>query len=291
MLATWNEPGKIAIDSAIQTLESGKPMIDALCQGMAVAEDDPKLVSIGRGSDPNSDGELELDASIMRGKDLAAGSVCAMRGILPAIQVARWVMERTPHVMLAGDQARRFAIEQGLLPQNLMTAESVRSYEAWSKDRKPMGEYRHVATKPAPDTITMLGLDSERSFTAVCSTSGLSFKRPGRVGDSPIVGAGIYADDEVGAAGATGWGEELIKACASFRTVQWMERGMSPSEACRETIRYMVRRQPNSLVLPCVVFALRSDGAFGAATTKGVFDLWVYESGSLERKTYRPEGE
>jgi len=275
ILSTWNEPGKVAIDAAVAKLEEGSPVIDCLEAGLTAAEDDPNLIAIGRGSLPNSDGELELDASIMDGKDLSAGAVCAMRGILPAITVARWVKERTPHVMLAGDQARRFAIEQGLRPQNLMTDESIRRYEEWLVSPEVQEQYVHSVR----DTVTMLGLEAPSHCVAASSTSGWSFKKPGRVGDSPIIGAGIYADDEAGAAGATGWGEELWKACASFRTVEAMRRGLTAQEACEETIRHMIRRQPRSLDMACVVLALGIDGSYGAAVSKGIFHLWIHEDG------------
>lgn len=275
ILATWNEPGKVAIDAAVEKLNTGCPVIDCLEAGLTAAEDDPDLIAIGRGSLPNADGELELDASIMDGRDLSAGAVCALRGILPAITVARWVKERTPHVMLAGDQARRFAIENGLRPQNLMTAESIARYEDWLVSPEVQQSYVHSVR----DTVTMLGLEQPTHLVAASSTSGWSFKAPGRVGDSPIVGAGIYADDELGAAGATGWGEELWKACASFRTVQAMGRGMTAQEACEETVRHMMRRQPKCRDMACVVLALGKDGSYGAATSKGVFHLWIHQDG------------
>ncbi|QYK56510.1 MAG: N(4)-(beta-N-acetylglucosaminyl)-L-asparaginase [Fimbriimonadaceae bacterium] len=287
IVATWKEPGRVAIEAARDRARPGSLLADCLEAGLAAAEDDPSLLAIGRGSFPNSDGELELDASIMDGRDLRAGAVCAMRGVLPAITVARWVMERTPHIMLAGDQARRFAIEQGLQPQNLMTEESVRRYNEWRESPGVEDEYVHSTH----DTVTMLGLEQPGHLVAASSTSGWSFKMPGRVGDSPIFGAGIYADDELGAAGATGWGEELWKACSAFRTAQAMGRGLSPQEACEETVAHLLRRQPESRLRPCVVLALGLDGSFGAATTNGEFELWVWHEGSdPEMKVYRASG-
>lgn len=263
------------MDAAVPLIRKGLPMVDCIEAGLTAAEDDPNLIAIGRGSLPNADGELELDASIMDGSDLSAGAVCALRGILPAIKVARWVKERTPHVMLAGDQARRFAIEQGLKPQNLMTGEAVRRYDEWKDSPEIQERYVHSVR----DTVTMIGLEGSGHFTAASSTSGWSFKLPGRVGDSPIIGAGIYADDEAGAAGATGLGEELWKACASFRTVQNMKLGMSAQDACEETIRHMLRRQPHSIENTCVVLALDRNGNHGAAVTHGLFHLWVHKDG------------
>lgn len=274
ILATWKEPGPVALDAAKLCREGGGDLRDVLEAGLTACEMDPTLVAIGLGALPNSDGELELDASIMDGSDLSAGAVCSVRGIVPVISVARKVLEETPHVMLAGDQARRFAIEKGFHPQNLMTAECIRHYNEW-KEKQPSGiDYVHSLPKDSHDTVTMIGWEAPGHLVAASSTSGISYKMPGRVGDSPIIGAGIYADDESGAAGATGLGEELWKAMASFRTVENMRKGMSAQEACEETVRQMIRRQPASVEIMCVVLAVRNDGDYGAATTVGDFHLW-----------------
>ncbi len=288
ILATWERPGKVAMEAAWQAHARGESLISALEQGLAAAEEDPSLIAIGLGSVPNSDGELELDASIMDGRDLSAGAVCSVRGILPVISLARRVMDKTRHIMLSGEQARRFAIEQGFKPRNLMTAESIRRYEEWLEQPEREKDYVHAAGDKPSDTVTVLGLEEGPHVVAASSTSGLSFKRPGRVGDSPIIGAGIYADDETGAAGATGNGEELWKACASFRTVDAMSRGLNAQEACDETIRAMLRRQPASTDMPCVVFAISINGDYGAATTTGEFPLWVCEEGVFTMKRFRP---
>jgi isoaspartyl peptidase/L-asparaginase-like protein (Ntn-hydrolase superfamily) len=291
VLSTWLRPGEVALRAALSARERSGDILDWLTEGLAAAEEDPELIAIGRGSVPNRDGEIELDAAIMRGDTLAAGAVCGLQGILPAIRAARWVMERTEHVMLCGGQARRFAIEQGLRPQNTMTAEAIRRYDEWRNAGPGRAAYVHSIedeglspTEPIHDTITMLAL-KDGLCAAASSTSGKPFKLPGRVGDSPIVGAGIYADDEVGCAGATGWGEELWKACASFRAVQLMEQGRSAQEACEATVDHMKRRQPGCLALPCVVLALRRDGDLGAAVIGGEFDLWV-EDGSGPRSIH-----
>lgn len=288
ILATWKEPGEVAIQAAVQSRNSRKDLLSCLEDGLSAAELDPSLIAIGLGSIPNSDGELELDASMMDGLTLNAGAVCAVRGIVPVISLARMVMEKTPHVMLAGDQARRFAIENGMHPRNLMTSESCRMYDEWRQSPKIDTEYVHTVGEKPSDTVTMLGLETEDRphCVAASSTSGLGYKLPGRVGDSPIIGSGIYADDEAGCAGATGWGEELWKACASFRTVEAMRTGKTPQEACEATIRHMIRRQPQSVEIPCVVFALGLDGSFGAATTKGEFPLWVWKGDSPEMRLF-----
>lgn len=279
-LATWREPGETAVREAWARFAAGGDARDALEAGLSACELDPRFLAIGLGSLPNADGELELDASMMDGATLDAGAVCSVRGIVPVISVARRVLEDTPHVMLAGEQARRFALEKGFRPNNLMTEEAGRRYEEWRAGKAPF-EYVHVTDEHLHgDTVTMLA-NLDGKLTAASSTSGLAWKLPGRVGDSPIVGAGIYADDEAGCAGATGLGEELWKACASFATVEAMRRGLSATEACRETVERMKRRQPASLTIPCVVLAMRPDGDFGAATTEGVFHLWSCTDGEI----------
>ncbi|MCW5942104.1 MAG: N(4)-(beta-N-acetylglucosaminyl)-L-asparaginase [Fimbriimonadaceae bacterium] len=287
LLATWKEPGKVAIEAAWAKRATGGSLLDCLEQGLAVAELDPTLMAIGLGSLPNRDGEIELDAAIMDGTDLNAGAVCALRGVVPAISVARKVLEETPHVMLAGEQARRFALQRGFTPQNLMTPQAIEAYENWKREpAKYERKYVHSLEEHYGDTITMLGWEAPRHVIAASATSGLGWKTPGRVGDSPIVGAGVYADDEIGAAGATGWGEELWKAAASFRTVEAMRRGLDAQAACEETVRHMIRRQPRSTWMPCVVLALRADGDFGAATSVGEFPLWVCRDGAMEFRSY-----
>lgn len=283
----------MALRASMRARLSGCDLLTCLEDGLAAAELDPSLIAVGLGSIPNADGELELDASMMDGRTLEAGAVCAVRGIVPVISVARMVMEKTPHVLIAGDQARRFAIENGMKPRNLMTEDSCRLYDEWLSSPERGGDYVHTISDKPSDTVTMLGLElveGKPHFVAASSTSGLSFKRPGRVGDSPIVGAGIYADDEAGAAGATGLGEELWKACASFRTVEEMKRGMSAQEACDSTVRQMLRRQPHATDMPCVVFAIDRDGSFGAATTKGEFPLWSWTGGDPQMQSFYPTG-
>lgn len=285
IVSTWKRPGEVAILAAQEKTKVGGSILDSLEAGLAAAEDDPELVAIGRGALPNSDGEIELDASVMDGSDLSAGAVCSVRGILPAISVARMVMERTPHVMLAGEQARRFAISQGLVPQNLTTAAMCAKFEEFKTRPEQAGKYVHAVEEiqpgePPHDTVTMLGHEGGH-FVAASSTSGLPFKMPGRVGDSPIVGAGIYADNDAGCAGATGMGETLWKACVSYQTVENMRHGMSAQEACEATVKRMLDRLPQSRTSECVVLALDPKGGFGAAVSFGHFDLWVSQGDEL----------
>ena len=290
-LATWEKPGKTAVETAWERRLLGGDLRDCLEAGLAACELDPEFLAIGVGSLPNADGDLELDALMMDGKDLSAGAVCALRGIVPAISIARRVMEKTPHVMLAGDQARRFAMGCGFMPRQTMTPKSVQLYEEW-RDKNVHTQYVHSTADvdDHADTVTMIGLESNGGsghLVAASSTSGISWKIPGRVGDSPIVGAGVYADDEVGAAGATGLGEELWKACASFRTVEGMRRGLSPTEACEDTIRHMARRQPHAMDMACVVFATDREGNYGAAINAGTFHLWACADGVVSVREYQ----
>ena len=294
LLATWREPGEVAVRAAWERRASGADLRTTVEAGLIACELDEELLAIGLGALPNAEGDVELDASMMDGATLAAGAVCAVRDIVPVISVARLVMEETPHVMVAGDQARRFAIAHGFKPQDLRRPIAQARYEDWRKTQTTFsaGDYVHTAKEVSGqhsgDTVTILAQETPGHVVAASSTSGIAWKLPGRVGDSPIVGAGIYADDDVGCAGATGLGEELWKAVASFRTTEAMRRGLTAQEACDETVLQMVRRQPGSTAVACVVLALRNDGDFGAATTAGEFVLWICRDGVFESRAVTP---
>lgn len=288
ILSTWRRPGEVALRAAQETLASGADLLTCLERGLAAAEEDPDLIAIGRGSVPNSEGEIELDASMMDGRTLRSGAVCALRKTLPAISVARLVMDQTDHVMLAGDQAVRFARAKGFAEVDLDTENSRERYAEWLRDQPDVAQYVHASDDKMGDTVTMLALENGPHCVAASSTSGLPFKLPGRVGDSPIVGAGIYADDEVGCAGATGNGEALWREVAAFRTTEFMRAGLSPQEACEATIRHLMRRQASSLHLPSVVFALGLDGRYGAACCTDEFELWIGQGGQMRMEVYRP---
>jgi N4-(beta-N-acetylglucosaminyl)-L-asparaginase len=282
ILSTWRKPGEVAIRAAWELRAAGGSLIDSLVNGLGAAELDPTLIAIGLGSVPNSEGDIELDASIMDGTTLKSGAVCAVKDICPVINVARWVMEDTIHCMLAGSEAEKFAISKGMKRQDLHTDDSRHRFKDWVENGTTIPQYVHATTDKVGDTVSMLAWEEPGHVVAASSTSGMPFKLPGRVGDSPIIGAGIYADDETGCAAATGFGEALWREVAAFRTTEGMRHGMSAQEACEATIRHLIRRQPEMLYLPSVVLAMDPQGRYGAACVAGVFELWVCQDGEME---------
>lgn len=271
IIATWSF-GRGACVVGGGVLSSGGSALDAAERGANAVEDNPDVRSVGYGGLPNADGVVELDAAIMEGLTHRAGAVAALPGIRNAISVARRVMERTPHVMLAGENARRFALREGFVETDLLTDESRLRWEEWRATRVA-AEVAHF------DTVGVCALDRFGNVAAGCTTSGLAWKVPGRVGDSPIVGSGLYADNDVGAAVATGNGDEIMRVCLSYRVVSMMEAGRSPQEACEEAIGYLLRKLSRpSLGAACL--ALDKNGRIGAAATRPGFRapdrLWEY---------------
>ena len=275
-VSTWQDAGEPCVRKAWESYKKDRDLLTACEQGLIEVELDPRFRAIGFGGLPNADGEQELDAGLMDGKTLRAGAVCALRGIVPAISVARKVMEETPHVMLAGDQAQRFAESQGFERRSLHSPESLAEYEKW-RAHKTDAAVAHLVH----DTVTIVGREDPGHVVAACSTSGLAWKLPGRVGDSPIIGAGYYADDEAGAAGATGVGEDIWRFMLSFRAVENMRNGMNAQEACDTAIQAMVRRKPETREKTSVVFAVSKDGDWGAAASKDGFTAWICVDGDI----------
>ena len=271
-VATW-EFGLTAVEAAGEMLARGGTALDAVESGINAVELDPTVTSVGYGGLPNAQGTVELDAAIMDGATLGAGSVAALRGIRRPISVARRVMERTPHVMLAGDNALKFALAQGFPRQELVTRESRRRWQEWSH-----AEAGH-------DTVGLLALDGAGNLGAGCSTSGLPFKLPGRVGDSPIVGAGLYADNGAGAAAATGLGEEILKVCASFLAVELMRRGAPPGGACHAVVDRIMDRAAAGAEFMVGLIALSPAGEVGAAANRAEFPhaVWTPTGCGLRR--------
>lgn len=279
VVSTWAQ-NTGANRAAWAVLQRGGSALDAVVAGVAVPEADPRDTSVGYGGLPDRDGRVTLDACVMNEKG-QCGSVMFLQGIMHPAQVARLVMEKTPHVQLVGEGALAFAIQQGFKVQNLLTPESEKAWKAWLASSKydPMTTIDELMRKSVPppggpdnhDTIGSIALDQGGRLSGACSTSGMAYKMHGRVGDSPIIGAGLFVDNEVGAATATGVGEEMVRICASHTIVEAMRQGLSPEAACKRAVERIVRRNGTAARnLQAGFIALRKDGAIGAyATMKG----------------------
>jgi L-asparaginase/N4-(beta-N-acetylglucosaminyl)-L-asparaginase len=268
-LSTWDH-GKPANERAAEIFKSGGSLLDAIEKGINVPENDPNVTSVGYGGIPNAEGVVELDAAIMDGARHRAGAVCSLRMIKNPISVARLVMEKTRHTTLAGEGAFRFALKMGFEPQTLLTPQSLQKWQEWKADS------HHQTFWLSPenhDTIGMVATDGKGHVVAGCSTSGLAFKIPGRVGDSPLVGCGVYADDNVGAASATGDGDLMTNYCTSISIVHFMARGASPQDACMELLKHMVKTDPQNQQAQVAVIAINKRGKIGTACLNEGFQL------------------
>mgnify|MGYP002639914110 CR=1 FL=1 len=263
-VSTWDF-GRVANEKAMATLAAGGDMLDAIEQGIRETEVDADNHSVGFGGTPNADGVVQLDACIMNHL-YNAGSVAAIEDILHPISVARLVMERTKHVMLAGAGARKFALEQGIEPTEMLTEERRQKWQQWLKTQQEM------SLEESHDTIALVGCGTDGTLSGGCSTSGWGYKLAGRVGDSPIIGSGLYVDGQVGAAGATGLGENVMRYCGSFQVVEFMARGATPEEACIETVLSMGRKDPLPLKDMSLNFvAVDRFGRYGGAGSDAGF--------------------
>jgi N4-(beta-N-acetylglucosaminyl)-L-asparaginase len=277
--------GLRATERAMAILRRGGRVLDAVIAGVNIVEEDPNDMSVGYGGLPNEDGVVQLDASVMDGPTHASGAVGAIENIKNPSKVAKLVMERTNHCLLAGEGALRFALAHGFKKENLLT-DAAR--EAWLKWKEALSDRDNwlppaAVNKLPPElqaylmtsgTINCLGLDADGNLAGVTTTSGLSWKIPGRVGDSPIIGAGLYVDNEVGAAGSTGLGEANIRNLGSFQVVQFMAQGMSPEQACLKALERTAAKmkltprfadangRPN---FGLSFYALNKKGEFGSA--------------------------
>ena len=281
VVSTWDF-GVAANQAAWQVIGKGGTVLDAVEAGARVPEADPKNHSVGRAGYPDRDGRLTLDASIMDGNG-DCGAVAAIEHIAHPISVARRVMEKTPHVLLVGDGALQFAIEQGFPKEELLTPESRKAWQDWLKtanyEPSANSEVKTYEASPSKvrgdaknhDTIGMLAIDAQGNLAGACTTSGMAWKLHGRVGDSPIIGAGLYVDNEIGGATSTGVGEEVIRNCGSFLVVELMRQGHSPEDACRAAVERILKRRPDLAKDTQVGFlALNRHGDVGAwAIQKG----------------------
>ncbi|HUK51729.1 MAG TPA: N(4)-(beta-N-acetylglucosaminyl)-L-asparaginase [Candidatus Binatia bacterium] len=299
------------LERGMAVLKQGGDTLDAVLAVVTAVEDDPNDDSVGYGGLPNEEGEVELDASVMHGPTRRAGSVAAIRRIKNPSLVARVVMERTSHVMIAGEGARRFAVDQGFQDMNLLTERSRIAWLAWkaksSKNWRPgldspdwkqdlaamlntpekrlwAAHIENVVEHPPTGTINCLAVDASGAISGTTTTSGLSWKIPGRVGDSPIIGAGLYVDNDVGAAGSTGKGEENIKISGGHTVVEAMRRGATPTEACLEALKRIARNYNNNMdklrQFHIKFYALNKYGDFGGAS------LWQKDYNGKDNSDY-----
>jgi len=276
ILSTWNH-GLPANEKAWQVLNQTGNILDAVEEGVKVTEADLSSRSVGLNGHPDREGIVTLDASIMN-KDGECGSVCFVRQIKHPITLARKVMENTPHVMLAGEGAKQFAVSEGFtLETEELHPDAARDFEAW----KDSSEYRPVINIENHDTIGMVGVDQDGNLSGSCTTSGLAYKMHGRVGDSPIIGAGLYVDNEVGAATATGMGESIIKICGSFLAVELMRQGRTPDEACEEVVRRLIKKNSSDIDdIQAAFIAVNKEGEYGSYAVQPNFSYAVHDSQS-----------
>jgi len=299
--------GLRATAKAMEVLRAGGDALDAVIAGVNLVEDDPNDTSVGYGGLPNEEGEVQLDASVMHGPSRSAGAVAALKHIKNPSKVAKLVMERTDHVMLVGEDALRFALSFGFTKEDLMTERSRKAWLRWRETRSDKDEWGPSQVEIVPDkesallkwidrviaerptgTINCLAVNEAGDLSGVTTTSGLAFKIPGRVGDSPIIGAGLYVDNDVGAAGSTGRGEEVIRICGAHTIVEHMRRGLSPLEACLDALKRIVGRYPGRPELQVTFYALKKTGEYASVSLWSGAEFAVTDaSGSrIEKSAY-----
>lgn len=273
VISTWDF-GKAANVEAWKVLSANGRALDAVEKGVHVPEGDPKETSVGLGGLPDREGRVTLDACIMD-EFSNCGSVACLEHIVHPISVARKVMEKTPHVMLVGDGALQFALANGFKKEKLLTNESKKVWQEWLKK----SEYKPVANIENHDTIGMLALDMNENISGACTTSGMAFKMRGRVGDSPIIGAGLFVDNEIGAATSSGLGEEVIRIVGSHLVVELMRQGNTPQQACELAVKRVVKNQPEkSKEIQVGFLAINKNGEYGAYALQKGFTYAVYST-------------
>jgi N4-(beta-N-acetylglucosaminyl)-L-asparaginase len=296
--AVSSSNGLRAVNRAMELLVRGTDTLDAAVEGVKIQELDPTDKSVGYGGLPNEDGVVQLDASCMHGPTRRAGAVAALEGIKTPSEVARLVLKYTDHILLVGEGAKRFALSYGFKEEDLLTPESRQLWLQWRANRGPEDDWLNVpeneplVARPT-GTINLNVVNAKGEISSVTTTSGLAWKIPGRAGDSPIVGAGQYTDNDVGAAGSTGRGEANIMVCGGFLSVEGMRRGLKPTDACLETLKRVVRLTPPRLLkdgrptFNLNFYAVNKQGEFGAASFyPGRFAAHDGKEGALRDTAY-----
>jgi len=275
VLSTWNF-GLQANEAAWKILKNNGRALDAVEAGVKIPEGDPKERSVGYGGRPDRDGRVTLDACIMD-EYANIGSVACLEHIKHPISVARAVMEKTPHVMLVGEGALQFALSQGFKKENLLVEESEKEWKEWLKT----SQYKPIVNIENHDTIGMIALDAHGNLSGACTTSGMAYKMHGRLGDSPIIGAGLYVDNEIGAATATGHGEEVIRIAGCHLVVELMRHGRTPQQACEEAVQRIIKltklRNKNLKDIQVGFIALNKKGQSGSYCVQGGFNYAVHD--------------
>lgn len=290
VLSTWYNQSKVANAAAWKVLQAKGNALDAVEQGVMTSEDDWGNCCVGLGGNPDRDGYVTLDASIMN-HNSECGSVAFLEKFKNPIRIARAVMEKSPHVMLVGQGAQKFALDNGFRMINPgLSNHAQQAYTNWLKksEYKPVINIEKQRNDSAPlpgkfdngdwnhDTIGMIAMDANGNLSGACTTSGMGFKMRGRVGDSPIIGAGLYVDNEIGAATATGHGEEVIRISGSFLVVEFMRQGYSPSMACKKAVERIMKKTPRKAGEIQVGFiAINKKGEHGAYAINKGFDFGV----------------
>jgi N4-(beta-N-acetylglucosaminyl)-L-asparaginase len=288
--------GQEAVKKAYEIVSSGRDALDGVIAGVNLVEDDPSDHSVGLGGLPNEEGVVELDSCCMHGPTHNAGAVAAIRNIRNPSKVARLVMERTDHVLLVGEGALRFAKKHGFKEEDLLTDEAQQIWLKWKENLSekddwfpppnPEQNHSHLINERLTGTINCNALDLKGNLSGVTTTSGLSYKIPGRVGDSPIIGAGLYVDNEIGACGSTGRGEENLKNLSSFMVVEFMRMGQSPEEACLSVCKRIVdhakvktlKDEKGNPAFNVKFYAINKIGEHGSAAIKGPYKYSVCDT-------------
>ena len=278
--STWNF-GLPANELAWKVLDNGGKAMDAAEAGARHAESDQENSSVGFGGLPDEKGNVTLDACVMDSTG-NAGSVAFLQNIKHPVSVARKVMEETKHVMLVGEGARQFAVSNGFEEINLLTEQSEKDWKKWLKERREMTPHE------THDTLSVLVQDKMGDLAGACTTSGWAYKMHGRVGDSPIIGAGLFVDNEIGCAAATGLGEEVIKTTGSFLVVELMRQGYDPTKACEEALNRVIKAHNGNPDFQIGYIALRKDGEIGSACLKWSFEYALARGG--ENKLHKIKG-